>query len=68
MCAHGSPLQTYCQPVYELCDKTMGNILAPVWSLRNVAVRLVCRAIFICVCAFIGMMVRRPGRAALHLS
>ena len=61
------PAQTYCHPVYELCDKTMGNILAPVWSLRNVAVRLVCRTVFICVCAFIGMMVRRPGRVAMLL-
>ena len=54
----GRRAQTYCQPVYELCDKTLGDILAPVWSLRNVAVRLVCRTVFICVCAFIGMMVR----------
>lgn len=64
-CARGyAPcVQTYCQPVYELCDKTLGNILAPVWSLRNVVVRLVCRTIFICVCAFIGMMVTpRPCR------
>lgn len=48
--------QTYCQPIYELCDKTMGNILAPVWTVRNTVVRLVCRTVFICLCAFIAAM------------
>ncbi|BDA51000.1 GABA transporter 1 [Coccomyxa sp. Obi] len=48
--------QVYCQPIYEFCDKTWGDILAPTWCLKNTVVRLVCRTIFICFCTLIGSM------------
>jgi hypothetical protein len=46
--------QVYCQPIYEACDKTFGNILAPVWCMKNTVVRLVCRTIFICLACLVS--------------
>lgn len=45
--------QVYCQPIYEFCDKTFGNILAPTWCLKNTVVRLVCRTVFICLATLV---------------
>lgn len=46
--------QVYCQPIYEACDKTFGNILAPTWNLKNTVVRLICRTVFICLCILVS--------------
>ncbi|KAK9810303.1 hypothetical protein WJX72_008303 [[Myrmecia] bisecta] len=49
--------QIYCQPIYEGFDKQLGNPLESLWSMRNLAVRLVCRTIFIVVCTVVAAMI-----------
>ena len=61
---HPVRAQTYAQPVYEIFDKTLGNIYRPCWGLRNLAVRLVFRTAFIAFCCFIGALVPFFGARA----
>jgi hypothetical protein len=54
---HPACTQTYAQPVYEIFDKTLGNIYRPCWNFRNLMVRLIFRTAFIAFCCFIGALV-----------